>query len=160
MHLSLESQAGYAEGALAAADARAAHRHLVTCAACAAGVADQLAIIHAIAQQPRPVATGDGWPAIAEALGDGWAVPAPATKQDRPLLPVRRQRWVAAGLLTVGLSVALALGISPPAPADDEIDHFWQEHHRFSSRNSVSARHIAMHRAQTWTHRLREIQRR
>jgi anti-sigma factor RsiW len=155
VHLSIETQAGYAEGTLPPDEAKAAHQHLAGCAACAVGVADQLAVIHALAQLPRTEPAGDGWGALAAALGPDWAEPTPAPQPSRPLMPVRGQRWAAAALATTGLAVALALSIAQPAPADDEVDHFWQEHHRFSSRNSVSSRHLAQYRALTWTHRLR-----
>lgn len=154
MHLSPETQAAYAEGTLGPDEAKASHQHLRTCDACAQGVADQLAISHALAQLPRPTPSGDGWPALAAALAGDYAEP--AAKPSRPLLPPRRHRWAAAAVLTIGLSFALALSISQPAPADDEVHHFWQEHHRFSSNSSVSARHVAQFNSLTWTHRLRQ----
>jgi anti-sigma factor RsiW len=162
MHLSPETQSAYAEGTLAPDEAKAAHRHLTACDVCARGVADQLAIMHALAQLSRPATGDDGWPALAAALADDYAeVPAVLpSKIGRPLLPVRPQRWAAAAVLTLGLAVSLALSISQPAPADDEVHHFWQEHHRYSSHSSLSARHVAQFNSLTWTHRLREETRR
>lgn len=155
MHLSPETQAAYAEGTLSPDEAQASHQHLRVCDACTQGVADQLAIMHALSRLPKPTSAGDGWPALAAALGDDFA-PTPAPKLNRPLLPARSQRWAAAAVLTLGLSFALALSITQPAPADDEVHHFWQEHHRFSSHSSVSARHVAQYNSLTWTHRLRQ----
>ncbi|MBC7545937.1 MAG: hypothetical protein H7338_24680 [Candidatus Sericytochromatia bacterium] len=157
MHLTLETLAAYAEGLLSASETKAAHTHLLTCPTCGAGVADQLAIIHALARLPQPVATRDDWDSVVAALGGDWhqgatanqplIAESPMAKTTRPYLHQQKNRWVAAALLTVGLAGGLLLTFVQPAPAEDETDSFWREHHSFSSHNSLSGRHLSSYRS-------------
>lgn len=114
----------YADGVLTLDEDRAVHAHLVACPACAAELADLMAVIHAIATLPCVPVRPDAWEAVAFRL------------RREGLIRMhwsRRTRWVAAVLVGGG---ALAIGwtmLFPPVPTRmADVDTFWREHATFS----------------------------
>ena len=118
LHLADDVVHDVADGRLAADDAAAAERHLVTCAACAGRVERVRRLLAAAAALPDELAPpADGWAALRATLAerDGIVVAAPPSAVvRRPWLP-RRVLLAAAMLLVAVAAWSLGRGAGPDA---------------------------------------------